>query len=63
MTCKDKLKELHPSWDKAKIDKVIREDCPEDWDIVDDHGVCPEENIGCVDCWDREIDIVEGSEE
>lgn len=64
MTCIDKLREIKPGWNEARISEAVRNDCPEDWHIVHDGGSCPRGLLGhCKECWDREIDIVEDFKE
>lgn len=59
MTCKEKLKELHPDWDKDELDRAVGEECPVDnMDIwiprdEDGHFWCSQNR--CEECWDREF--------
>jgi hypothetical protein len=61
MTCREKLRELHPDWDKQQLDFALANFCPDlegNIDIElprDEDGSlwCAQDK--CEQCWDREI--------
>lgn len=55
MTCKEKLIQDHPDWSEAKVNGVIREECPEQYMNIGDPDWCSHSLNACKKCWDREI--------
>lgn len=56
MTCREKLKIIHPTWDENSIKDAFAWDCPSDYDILKEPKYCMNGGISeCEKCWDREV--------
>ena len=63
MTYLEKLREMHPDWNEAKIMNTLHDDCPsQHFNIPNEDYECPaevwnedERYHDCEECWNREI--------
>lgn len=59
MTCKEKLQEMHPEWDRSRFKVTVDNSCPSDHGIMSDPESCFAN--GCAKCWDRTVSETETS--
>ena len=55
MTCKEKLRKLHPEWNDELFFDVIKSGCPDDYFDIEEIDHCEPFTSVCEKCWNREI--------
>lgn len=58
MTCREKLREMHPEWTEEDLVRQYRISCPHDHGIMDDPEWCIANSSLCEGCWDRTVSCI-----
>ena len=55
MTCREMLRKRYPEIEYNVMSSIIREQCPDDFDLLPEPEDCCPFTTKCDECWDREI--------